>query len=407
MHRHAIDIFLQHQVNCLNSPLLHRRLLPHARIGQDGLEFKEKGGQEKGFSRRSSRGLRSSTAANIFILQKPKLKVGKAKPKASNFTDTSFKAKSVVINKQSISVDAPSASSQFSHHVSLLKNRSDSQRAESLAYLTTAIAQAIDDDALPESISALLPRLLPLVVDGSNAVRQQLLKTLRVLGSRSTDIRMHADVFLLYVHAGMSHLSAGIRSFSTTVLDWLLDVAGIDVVTSAGGWTKTLDCFLSLLGWSNSPNTSGNKQMRNGWSSTQKPAFRLGNEGNAAATLLKTLGKFIQVGLRPPVVDVESSLSMSGPLLWHTEHHALPSSRNAFSYLGLFSREQREDEERLEDREARQHALTSRYGQSINNGTEALVKEGGEVGRAAAGVKKALADGLRDYDGDDQRHDPA
>ncbi|KAI9744343.1 MAG: rRNA processing protein, partial [Chaenotheca gracillima] len=52
--------------------------------------------------------------------QKPKLKVGKAKPKAANFTDTSFRSKGIVLKQQSLSTVAPTFQAQFSHHLSLL-----------------------------------------------------------------------------------------------------------------------------------------------------------------------------------------------------------------------------------------------------------------------------------------------
>jgi len=111
--------------------------------------------------------------------QKSKLKVGKSRPKASNYTDTSFRSKAIVINQQSLKTDAPSSSTQFSHHISLLSSKSDVQRRESLAHLTTAIASRPVDVPLPQPVSLILPSVLPLFLDGSNAVRSQLLKLLR------------------------------------------------------------------------------------------------------------------------------------------------------------------------------------------------------------------------------------
>ena len=47
----------------------------------------------------------------------------------------------------------------------------------------------------------------------------------------------------------MTHLATEIRLFGLDVLEWLLQVAGDEVVSCAGGWVKMLKCFLSLLGW--------------------------------------------------------------------------------------------------------------------------------------------------------------
>lgn len=44
-------------------------------------------------------------------------------------------------------------------------------------------------------------------------------------------------------------MAADIRSTSLDVLGWLLSTAGDETVGSAGGWVKTMKCFLSVLGW--------------------------------------------------------------------------------------------------------------------------------------------------------------
>ncbi|KZZ96372.1 hypothetical protein AAP_01145 [Ascosphaera apis ARSEF 7405] len=84
--------------------------------------------------------------------QKQKLKVGKTKPKPSNYTDTSFKAKSIVLNQQSLSTSAPSFNAQFAHSVSLLGSKSDTQRQGGETGRASAIVykvlKGIDNEAL-------------------------------------------------------------------------------------------------------------------------------------------------------------------------------------------------------------------------------------------------------------------
>lgn len=61
---------------------------------KDGLVFKKEEREEKGFSGVPSPSFRHHTQPlKLIRSQKPKLKVGKAKAKPDNFTDTSFRAK--------------------------------------------------------------------------------------------------------------------------------------------------------------------------------------------------------------------------------------------------------------------------------------------------------------------------
>lgn len=339
----------------------------------------------------------------LYPLQKPQLKVGKTKPKASNFTDTSFKAKSIVVSKQSISVAAPTAAAQFAHNVSLLKNRSDAQRVESLSYLTSSIASIPTQEPLPEAVAVLLPKLLPLVLDGSNAVRQQLAKLLATLASRQDEIRPFANRSLLYIHAGMSHLSSDIRTFAVEVLDWLIGCAGSETVACAGGWRKTLDCFLGIFGWNNK--TASSQTISKGWSSVQRSTSRPGAEARNMSKVLATFAKFLSKGMSSS--PIASSAMREDPdfPLRHARQHLIPTSGNAFGHLNLFGPPRDEESEMLEEREDRQRAFRQKYYPSVDEGLEVLIKEGGEIGRAAGGAKKALIDGLRDYEADDDFSD--
>src|SRR5690606_39247932 len=123
----------------------------------------------------------------------------------------------------------------------------DSQRRDSLAYLTTAIVSRPVNSPLPQPVSVILPALLPLFLDGSNGVRTQLLKLLSALPS--ADMEGHVSLLLPYIRAGMTHLAADIRFSSVEIMSWLVSVAGNEVVSSPGGWIKLLNCFLSMLGW--------------------------------------------------------------------------------------------------------------------------------------------------------------
>lgn len=324
--------------------------------------------------------------------QKPKLKVGKAKPKAANHTDTSFKAKSIVLTQQSLSANAPTLAAQCAHHLSLLSHRSDSQRKESLAYLTTAVSTLPPGSPLPQPASVIIPGVQRLILDGSNAVRQQLLKLLQVLPKG--DIAGCTEQLLLHTKAGMTHLSNDIRIFSLDVLDWLLGVAGDEVVSCAGGWIKMLKCFLGLLGWQSE--TAGK------WSAP-KAAGKSGGDAKIQVKQMNTLTSFLRIGLSPSQAAFPMQAAGASFPLWQTEHHLISERSNAYAHLNLFGATRDEEAEMYEDREDRQRVFHDRAKSAIIEGLEQATKGGGELGRAAALMRKVVKEGMADYHGEEQQ----
>ncbi|KAI1938047.1 rRNA processing protein [Ophidiomyces ophidiicola] len=316
--------------------------------------------------------------------QKPKLKVGKARPQASNFTDTSFKAKSIVLNQQSLSTTAPSATAQFSHSLSLLNSKSDTQRKEALANLATAISSRPVNSPLPQPVSVILPSLVPLVLDGSNGVRTQLVKLLKVLPA--ADIEGHASFLLPYIRAGMTHLAADIRLSAIDILSWLLSVTGQEVVACAGGWIKTLNCFLSILGWHTEESAK--------WSSNRASFGKAGSDGKPMARVLQAFADFLRVGLC--ALDNEAQDAAGSDFygaafpLRQTLQHLLPMSSSPYAYLDLFGRPKDEEGEMYESREDRLRVFTQKFQPAVLRGIDAAKKDGGEVGRVSASVSKAL-----------------
>lgn len=345
---------------------------------------------------------------SLTIVQKAKLKVGKAKPKAANFTDTSFKAKckinsslnieyselivfsAIVLTQQSLSANAPSVAAQCAHHLSLLNHKSDTQRRESLAYLTTAITCNPPGTPLPQPPSVIIPAVQRLILDGSKGVRQQLLKLLQCLPPE--EIASHSDQLLLHTRAGMTHLATDIRIYALDVLEWLLGVAGDEVVSCAGGWVKMLKCFLGLLGWQN--DTSGK------WSVT-KSFGKAGGDAKVQARQINVLALFLRTGLVPSQNALPVSVGESRFPLWQTGHHMLSERSNAFAHLNLFGASRDEEAEMYEDREDRQRVLHDRAEAAIVVGLEQATKGGGELGRAAAVLRTVVKEGMADYHGEE------
>ncbi|KAN0070397.1 Rix1 complex component involved in 60S ribosome maturation domain containing protein [Elaphomyces granulatus] len=310
--------------------------------------------------------------------RKSKLKVGKSRPKASNYTDTSFRSKAIVINQQSLKTDGPSSSTQFSHHISLLSSKSDVQRRESLAHLTTAIASRPVDFPLPQPVSLILPSVLPLFLDGSNAVRSQLLKLLRTFPT--ADVEGHTSQILPYIRAGMTHLAVDIRVSAVEVLSWLVSAAGPEVVSCAGGWVKTLNCFLSLLGWHTEESAR--------WSANRISFGKHGTEGKLTTKALQALAVFLLAGIGRPEIDSDEYSPTTLPWIFPLDsaiYHMIPSKTSLSDYLNLFGQPR--------DAEGEIYRIfRDLFLKPIERGVENARKEGGDVGRASAALAKVLTE---------------
>ncbi|KAI9733219.1 MAG: rRNA processing protein [Claussenomyces sp. TS43310] len=318
--------------------------------------------------------------------QKPKLRVGKTKPKADNFTDTSFKSKFIVINQQSLTTTAPSRVAHFTHYVSLASSsKSETQRRDALSYLATTIASQPVDAPIPVAPAVILPKLLPLILDGSANVRAQLLKLLRLMPPK--DISARAEMILLYIRAGMTHLAADIRNDAVTTLEWLLESVKEETVACPGGWVKTLKAFMSMMGWTLSNGTTK-------WSSLAKVSF--GKGGKSAPRHLMVLAQFLTVGLGRRLTEEMIPRTRLFPF-WDLNVHMIPTQSNPYSYLNLFGPGRDEEGEMYTERESRQRVFSQRFQSAVEKGVENGKKEGGEIGRAAAVLGKVLAEGMGDY----------
>ncbi|KAB2579117.1 Mg2+ transporter protein CorA-like/Zinc transport protein ZntB [Lasiodiplodia theobromae] len=340
--------------------------------------------------------------------QKPKLKVGKTKPKADNFTDTSFKAKSIIVKEQSIHTNAPTVTVQFTHQLGLLTHKSDTQRRESLSYLTNSVTAARSQDVpLPQPVSVIVPKILSLIYDNSNGVRQQLLKLLQALPP--ADLRPHVEELLRRTRAGMTSLSTDVCTTSFDVLDWLLQTHPDATVSCAGGWVHTLRCFTSVLGWRD-PGAAGGQK----WTTTA--AANTSSSSHANAEKLKklryrqlvALAAFLKAGIaadaeaaRAAREEEEARVARAWfPLHHHAQcHMLLNQSPNGFAHLNLFGAPKDEDGQMYTDRQGRQQVFARLIQPAIVSGLQNAKKEGGQIGRAAGEVEKVMQESMSDYDG--------
>lgn len=318
---------------------------------------------------------------------KPKLKVGKTRPKtATNGTDTSFRSKSIVLSSQSLSTTAPSATASFSHNLSLLGSKSDSQKKDALAALTNALNAGV---AGQQPAVIIIARARPLLLDASRSVRANALTLLKALDRG--EVAGNVGEVLIYAHIALTHMVADIRVGAVDVLSFLLDVAGEGCVACKGGWTGTIRRLVSGLGW------GVEKERIKGWTGVDKG--KLG-DGRGRARVMGLLAEVLDVGLGK---EGSGAKTAGGFPLWDREAHGLPTKPDPFGYLGLFVEQTAmrdgvgggmaafSDDAVLADVEGRAEALRQRFEEGIRRGVAEAKKEGGEVGRAARGVERALA----------------
>ena len=276
----------------------------------------------------------------------------------------------IVLNQQ-LDINVPTQSSIFLHQVSLLNSRTDSQRKDALAYLTTRVTSA-SGYQIPMPFSTLLGSIYPLILDGSAGVRNQLLKLFQALPKE--DIRDHVSKALPYVRAGMTHLAREIRNTAIDFLSLSIRVAGIELVTSPGGWHQTLECFITVLRWRSTSNK-----------------VSLAGDVKTMARIMQVLSDFLQLGL---VADEHSSTSPHGLVvnfpLWQVQTLLVPTKSNAYARLNLFGAQTEDHNQILDDQEDRLHDFLRHFRACTVSGIETAKKEGGELGRAAGLLVKVL-----------------
>ena len=252
-----------------------------------------------------------------------------------------------------------------------------------MSYLTSSTAP--QQKHLLQPVVLLLPKLLPLTLDGSSGVRAQLLKLLRNLPRE--DIRDHMEKISLYIRAGIAHLATDIRNTALEILEWALDIDGKELVACPGGWVKTLKTILTVLAWNEDEDAT-----ISGWTSSRAMIGRSGSK-----SLSKTLGLLAAL-LRAGLVTRRSPDDLAAQLhrfpLWDIEYHMPPCQSNTYGYLNLFGPTRDQDSQAYENTEHRRGVFRKVFEARVTRGVSAARREGGEVGRSVAAVAKALDEGL-------------
>lgn len=189
----------------------------------------------------------------------------------------------------------------------------------------------------------------------------------------------------------MTHLATDIHFSATEMMEWLLETAGDAVVSCAGGWLKMLKTFLAVLSWPLEPPP---KQAKGGGWSHAPVAKTWSSDTKLLTRTLHVLAIFLHCGLDPPSPAPPQADLWPFPL-HNTIAHMLPTRSNAFAHLNLFGAPRDVETQMYEDHEGRRGVFEREgYRDAVKRGFEGCRREGGEVGRAAKGVGRALQGGM-------------
>lgn len=274
--------------------------------------------------------------------------------------------------------------------------------------------------SLPQPLSVLLPKLSPLLLDGSTSVRTQLLKVLRQLPDHGNeDINPHVEKLLLYIRAGLTHIAVPIRATAVEAFTWVLDIAGTEVVGGAGGWIKTLKTLCITLNWpvenlaeaKSCPTPSVSKSITGGgsgigWTQAHNPTLL--SNSLPLPSLLNLLTHFLSAGLSQTHNDAMPVINLLRyPFPYEsTAAHMLPTRSNAYGWLNLFGPPRDAEGEMYDDVGERRRVFRRLgYETLILKGVEGMRREGGDAGRAAARANNIILATMKDVEDEEDEYE--
>lgn len=175
------------------------------------------------------------------------------------------------------------------------------------------------------------------------------------------------------------------------MLMWALECCGNALVSCPGGWVKTLKSLLAMQGWPVELSSPA-------WSSGKMSFGKPGSEGKTMVKSLNTMASLLRAGFEDSMHEEKLEATVHGFPLRDAGLHLVSKRSNCFSPLDLFGPPRNEEAQIYEDREDRQRIFQKWFQGPIERGVEAAKQEGGEVGRAASSVQKAVNEGMKDFE---------
>ncbi|KAG0184060.1 hypothetical protein DFQ28_000212 [Apophysomyces sp. BC1034] len=247
-----------------------------------------------------------ATEIRLRSFGKTKLKVGKKKALPDNFTDTSFKSKSISLPNQSITEDksreiTTSRNLTLADLVIQLKHYNANVRKDALSGLEELCGR--HPELLVSSLSSVVHGLLKLFIDDDRDVRKSLLAFLRecFVPLDKADLQPFLPLLVIYTCSAMTHIFEDIRLDAIKLADLWVEIAP-DVIVSKF-WDRFTGNYISLLAVdSTSMNTSSTSSTPSSRPTTTTSVKEAAVKSHlhlhkSKLELLSGLSKFLEAGL--------------------------------------------------------------------------------------------------------------
>lgn len=276
---------------------------------------------------------------------------------------------------QSLSTVAPDSAKQFKESLDVANStRAETRKKEALSYLANQLS--MEPPVNPVGTANILKKLLPLISYPAAPVRAELRKVLNALPKDNIEVVIKQA--MLCIRAGLTNLSTEISNYAAEVLDWLLDLAGDEVVSAPECWVKPLSDILLVIGWKRT-------KSKGGWTTASSSLTNLSSSAaRARARHIAVLDKFLQIGFRPA-----GSASYNRQQYWDNLYR-IPRTHNPFGYLNLYGAPRNAEKMPYNDPQERLQIFHKALYDDITQGMEDCKKEGGVIGRAANALEKTV-----------------
>ncbi|KAI5962141.1 IPI1 [Candida pseudojiufengensis] len=314
--------------------------------------------------------------------KKAKLKVGKTAQKPDNYTDTSFKSKTISLPGQSI---ITVHSKDLSHQLSLTKHHSSTTRKEILINITQNLPSN------PSQYKQIITSVVPLILDESKQVRLELLNLLKKCGENQPGLLdLHKRTIILFIISAMTHIQPDIRNTSTKFLALLNEYSDLKSY-----FVKIMKNFFILMSWS-LLNDSKSKSV----SINSSSSILLGeNSKRARIDHIQTITKFLQSTLTEETSKQDNIHLSQITIHPQSYKYLLPTTPQVFAPLKLYINEisnnsmnniENLDSMTTEDIETRKNIMNEFFKEKMIKNLNNLTKEGGDIGREATNCIRLL-----------------
>lgn len=339
---------------------------------------------------------------------KPKLRVGKTAVKPANHTDTSFVAKAISLPGQSLNTKVATSKLEtkkqeeinLSHQLSLTKHHALSTRKEVLASIEAHLPSN------PSLYKQVMTTVTPLMLDPSRGVRAALVLLLEACATKQKALmELHVRSLVLYIHLAMTHIGPDIRNDATRFLAVVVKHA--PTALARMHFIKTLKSFFTILAW-----TLTTDKRAVSIAVTTSSAIG-GPTKKARIGHLEVLTQLLEASLFEPkqLADAGDTVESIHP---QTLMHMTPTIPQAYSGLNLFgtpmmrprsvanpdgSHDNEDgkfsirdlDTMTTEDLSIRRKVTVDVFLGPMKRNLDNLVREGGEIGRAAHSCLRVLS----------------